>query len=531
MASPVAIFDAACGVVTTEDNRVTDWRDARHGSGGESGSWTLINRSSPTAPTLVSEPNRRPHILFQGNHWFTLENHEVNGFKLDYHGKGSVLVVVVKNDRGYMGFHELFGGAGRGPNAQVRFESPTELMVYPVHNFFTINPSTDRFHSYVFRSYKGELDVYQDGVQVPSKSGRPAKSEEPPQSTFMAAVGCWFSKHALHGRISYISYHDSALKENESDWNNLLSTIGRVCDESNAGWTFEAVPTTMPPTANVGNGRFSTNPPPVAWGPAFLTNPTPLPANGSVGGSSHPVRVRRKAKPAWRAVFDGSVSLSLLSSLGGRTDSAGSRTPPDTCFLPTNPSLHMLNDGITYRLMQRKADALEEQYGDETLIKTVDAFCDVLAHYLAPSLATEEIKQWQALWMVASGQNENVLSGIRSGEELLRAYYFRCESPEQDWVGYCCPHEFVLLHRDSSGECFAHGECALFVSYRDACAHKRHAESAVPLYAVPLAYGSYGDSDLTWSSFLPDVEAVSGLLAQMQKLLKRTSRDTIFCSD
>eukprot|EP01033_Poteriospumella_lacustris_P017777 gene17777-12734_t len=491
---------------------------------------------------------------------------------MDYEGEGSVLAIVVKNDRGYPGYHELFGSVGRAANAQVRFESPTELMVFPVHNFFTINLSTDRFHSYVFRCYKGGLEVYQDGIEVPSKSGKPARSSAPLRCTHMAGVGCWFSKFALNGRISYISYHSSALKENESDWSNLLSTIGRVCDESNAGWTFEAVPTVMPPAAAQGQAynEFGslgyqppsaanvltlgsppaafTNPPVVVSAPAFgnhsngafLPNPPPgsglfgitapsLTGNGGVAAPRmRPVGNRPKAKPAWRAVFDGSKSLSLLASLGeadDRTDSAEPRPSLVTPFLPTSPALYMLNDGITYRFVQSKTDELEEQYGDETLIKTVDAFYDVLSHYFAPSLATEEIKQWQALWMVASGQNENVLSGIPSEEELLRAYYFRYDASDS------CPHEFVLLHRDSSGECFAHGECALFVSYRDACAHKRLADSAVPLYAVPLAYGSYGDGDLTWSSFLPDVEAVSGLLVQMQKLLKRTSRDKIFCSD
>lgn len=530
----VAIFDATSGVVTDKDGRVTEWRDAREGSGR----WKLITASPTSSPLLVSQPTLHPHILFEGAQWLILENHQVNGFKLDYRGEGSVLAIVAKNDKGTAGFHELFGGAGQGPNTQVRFETPTELMVYPVHNFFAIGPSTDRFHSYILRSYKGELEVYQDGVKVnPSRGNSSAKSDAPPAMTHMAAVGCWFSKHALHGRISYISFLDSALKENETQWNDLLSTVARACEQANLGRTFEAVPTDPTPTAafpppGAGNGRFLTNPPFSFGNVGLPTNPPAAP----LGGMAPTARPARKPKSAWRAVFDGSQSLSRLSSLRDadprKGSSTGPPTSPDICFLPTKPSLFLLNDGITYRLMRRKADELEGTYGDETIIKSEEAFRDVLSNFLEPSLAKEEVQQWQALWMVASGQNENVLSGIPSEEELLRAYYFRHDaSSEQAWAGYCSPHEFVLLHRDSSGECFCHGECALFVSYRDPCAHKRHTDSMLPLYAIPLAYGSYGNEDLAWSSFLPDIEAISGILAEMQKQLKRISRDRIFCSN
>lgn len=133
VSSARAEFDARHGLEMDETGtRVKFWNDSSVGNVGESWRLYSVETHSPLyepAPPASDEGEGIPHLRFLGNEWMVLENSDSNHFELLADEVGSTISVVVQNGRTGEGFHEIFGGAGRGPNAQIRFESPDRVSI------------------------------------------------------------------------------------------------------------------------------------------------------------------------------------------------------------------------------------------------------------------------------------------------------------------------------------------------------------------------------------------------------------------
>lgn len=576
MKQPVCVFDPTIGITlnTSGDARlVTSWKDARHASDSlqpeslnstsSSPFWNLQIFKEEHSPILETKEGCRPHLRFSGNQSLVLETYAQDGFQLDYGNQGSTIAIVIKNDRAVGGFHEIFGGAGSGPNAQIRFESPNELMVYPTHNFFRLAHSPlDEFHSYVFRSQNGKLEVFQDEVALQTRNAASSGvSTADIASTRMAGVGSWFSKHFLQGRIAHIIYYDSALEDSDPEWESLRVNLRNIRFDANAGWEFPAVDTA--PHAVLA----PTNPPASVFSP-------PSPALPGIVANAHGGRRVR------RSVLDDDARLqekswaNLLTSDKGLVQRILSthrdyfmRILPSTSAGDTKYEVSLIeplrkfeldsgDQEIVYSLAVDKLDEFEETFGDEPLIKNLEEYRRVLTEFTDPGMSAVELAQWQVLWLLMD-QNENALSGLASGEGQLRTYYLtagidtsaaantgivltpRGTGDEPEEMGEVT--QLVLLHRDSSQECVSHGECALFIQSnsprqsadgeeeeedeeegKEAGPHVSnwlHADTDLPVSLLPLAYGHYSmGKDLSWETPLV-YQSEDGLLAPLPIVL------------
>lgn len=117
-------------------------------------------------------------------------------------------------------------------------------MFYPPYNYASLPAATtDGFHTYVFRALQKRLHVFFDGQLITPSSGYPVDTGAQ-NATAMGSLGCWFSKHGLHGRIAFVSYHEFALADEA-----LHTHLGRLHE--------------LQTLANRGRGNFAMPPAPL----------------------------------------------------------------------------------------------------------------------------------------------------------------------------------------------------------------------------------------------------------------------------
>lgn len=262
-------------------------------------------------------------------------------------------------------------------------------------------------------------------------------------------------------------------------------------------------------------------------------------------------------------------------------DESGSRQSYSFNLESPLPSLKLIDNGTLYSIAEDRIHDFEERFGEEPLMESIDQYYEALSGYFDPAMDKRQILQWIVLWII-SYKNEFVLSGIL-GEQKLTQYSLvvddrhnhlsttqgttaatavaattdtatraeqivngakclvlqsstNCEDSSStldhnnicNFTGYS-PTSFSVLHRDSSGECVCHGECAVFINIEDECAELIHKETGLPLYMIPLAYGCYSmGMPLSWKTPIDNVQVMAEWMNELQRVMKKdTARDHI----
>jgi hypothetical protein len=165
----------------------------------------------------------------------------------------------------------------------------------------------------------------------------------------------------------------------------------------------------------------------------------------------------------------------------------------------------------------------------------MDRYYDVLSGYFDPHIDANLAWQWISLW-IATDQNEFVLLGILGEQKLIKYSIMLDATSSSSSTGIVLhsnstssapqehtmsPTKFTLLHRDSSGECVCHGECAVFISVEDDCADLIHDQTGLPMYLIPIVYGTYSMvMGLTWRTPI-DSLLMLDLIQEIQRVMKK----------
>lgn len=197
-ATPILWLRADAGVLTDGDD-VMLWED-------QSDAGNHASAPAESSPQLVEAAlNGLPVIRFSGGQWLWLQE----PLALE---PWTVFIVAKSNHPG-SGFHMLLGSGGSQENTQIRFESPTELLIVGPGNGTPVVTSdigdATIPHRLTIAYDRALWRVWRDGALA---SSTPASTTG---TMDLSTIGAWFSQHPLIGDVAELIVYPVVLTDDE----------------------------------------------------------------------------------------------------------------------------------------------------------------------------------------------------------------------------------------------------------------------------------------------------------------------------